>query len=75
MLPSGVKMQLHIYEKAQMHNRFIITESGGLIYGVGLSDNEDGGGAPDEEVTLMETAVKNTRWNDYSKTSPIAIWP
>ncbi|BBJ22342.1 hypothetical protein [Candidatus Nitrotoga sp. AM1P] len=75
MLPSGVKMQLHIYEKAQMHNRFIITESGGLIYGVGLSDNEDGGGAPDEEVTLMETAVKNTRWNDYSKTSPVAIWP
>lgn len=75
MLPSGVKMQLHIYEKAQMHNRFIITESGGLIYGVGLSDNEDGGGAPDEEVTLMETAVKNTRWNDYSKTLPIAIWP
>ena len=75
MLPSGVKMQLHIYEKAQMHNRFIITERGGLIYGVGLSDNEDGGGAPDEEVTLMETTVKNTRWNDYSKTSPVAIWP
>ncbi len=75
MLPSGVKMQLHIYKKAQMHNRFIITESGGLIYGVGLSDNEDGGGAPDEEVTLMETAVKNTRWNDYSKTSPVATWP
>lgn len=75
MLPSGVKMQLHIYEKAQMHNRFIITESGGLIYGVGLSDNEDGGGAPDEEVTLMETAVRNTRWNDYSKTVPVAVWP
>ena len=75
MLPSGVKMQLHIYEKAQMHNRFIITESGGLIYGVGLSDNEDGGGAPDEEVTLMETTVKNTRWNDYSKILPVAIWP
>lgn len=75
MLPSGVRMQLHIYEKAQMHNRFIITESGGLIYGVGLSDNEDGGGAPDEEVILMETAVKNTRWNDYSKISPVAIWP
>ncbi len=75
MLPSGVKMQLHIYEKAQMHNRFIITESGGLIYGVGLSDNEDGGGAPDEEVTLMETIVRNTRWNDYSKISPVAIWP
>ena len=75
MLPSGVRMQLHVYEKAQMHNRFIITESGGLIYGVGLSDNEDGGGAPDEEVTLMETAVKNTRWNDYSKISPVAVWP
>ena len=75
MLPAGVKMQLHIYEKAQMHNRFIITESGGLIYGVGLSDNEDGGGAPDEEVTLMETTVKNTRWNDYSKILPVAIWP
>jgi hypothetical protein len=74
MLPSGVKMQLHVYEKAQMHNRFIITESGGLIYGVGLSDNEDGGGAPDEEVTLMEATVKNTRWNDYSKISPVAIW-
>lgn len=74
LLPSGVKLQLHIYEKALMHNRFIITESGGLIYGVGLSDNEDGGGVPDEEVTLMETEVRNTRWNDYSKILPVAFW-
>ena len=75
MLPSKVKLQLHVYEKSQMHNRFIITESGGLIYGVGLSDNEDGGGAPDEEVTLMETTVRNIRWNDYSKILPVASWP
>jgi hypothetical protein len=75
ILPSGVEMQLYIYEKAQMHNRFIITKCGGLIYGVGLCDNEEGGGAPDEEVILMERAVRNTRWNDYGKISPVAVWP
>jgi len=75
LLPAGVRMQLHLYEKTQMHNRFILTERGGLIYGVGLCDNEDGGGAPDEEVILMETEIRDARWNHYSKTLPVASWP
>lgn len=77
LLPPNVTLQLFVRPVASMpmHNRFIMTESGGVKYGVGLDDNEDGGGAIDDDVDLMDTTIRASRWKDYTATNPLGIWP
>ena len=73
-LPQGVTLKLYIHPILPMHNRYLMTESGGLIYGVGLDDNEDGGGASNDQVTLLASDVFKDCWSEYSNARQIGEW-
>ncbi|MEM1189964.1 MAG: hypothetical protein AAGI72_15640 [Pseudomonadota bacterium] len=49
LMPRGISVQCKIWPKAQMHDRFILTDVGGVFLGQGLSEFELSG---DEEVLI-----------------------
>lgn len=62
----GITFALHLHAEAEMHDRFILTERGGLQIGHGLDDNEDGESVPNANVTLLERTMFETQWNKFS---------
>jgi hypothetical protein len=63
---AGVTLALYLHPEQVMHDRFILTERGGIQIGHGLDDNEDGGSAPTANVTLLESSIFQVQWQKYS---------
>ena len=63
---AGVTLALYLHPEQVMHDRFILTERGGIQIGHGLDDNEDGGSAPTANVTLLEPSIFQVQWRKYS---------
>jgi hypothetical protein len=63
---AGVTLALYLHPEQVMHDRFILTELGGIQIGHGLDDNEDGGSAPTANVTLLEPSIFRVQWQKYS---------
>jgi hypothetical protein len=63
---AGVTFALHLHPEQLMHDRFILTDRGGIQIGHGLDDNEDGGSAPMANVTLLEQAMFQVQWQRFS---------
>lgn len=62
----GVTFALHLHPEHLMHDRFILTDRGGVQIGHGLDDNEDGGSAPTANVILLEQAMFQVQWQRFS---------
>jgi len=62
----NIAFALHLHPEQVMHDRFILTELGGLQIGHGLDDNEDGGSAPTANVILLEHSMFQAQWGKYS---------
>ena len=51
----------------RLHNRYILTDLGGVAFGVGL---DDGGAGETDDLTLLERAVYELRWGQYGGNPP-----
>jgi len=51
----------------KLHNRYILTDLGGVMFNVGLDDGEDG---ETDDVTLMDRAQYELRWRQYASDQP-----
>ena len=56
-----------------MHDRFILTDRGGIQIGHGLDDNEDGGSAPTANVILLEHAMFQIQWQRFSAPGSLVL--
>ena len=56
-----------------MHDRFILTDRGGLQIGHGLDDNEDGGSAPTANIILLEHAMFETQWGRFAGSASLVL--
>ncbi len=72
-LPSGVTVRLIIWTQEPMHNRFLMTNHGGVKFGVGL-DAAGPDSAPEDEVSLMLPNVWRSRWGQYENGNIVAEW-
>jgi hypothetical protein len=54
----------------QLHNRYILTDIGGVTFNVGLDDGDIG---QTDDVTLMDRKQYELRWSQYSGTSPAFV--
>ena len=50
----------------RLHNRYILTDVGGLIFGVGL---DDGGAGEIDDVSLMDRSQYELRWSQHATES------
>jgi hypothetical protein len=65
-LPAGVRLTVvRLAERprgAQLHNRYILTDVGGVLFGVGLDDGDDG---ETDDLHLLDRAQYEERWRQY----------
>ena len=69
----GVTLALYLHPEHVMHDRFILTERGGIQIGHGLDDNEDGGSASTANVTLLELPIFQAQWRKYSNEGSLVM--
>lgn len=65
-LPSGLTVEFaRLKQRARgekLHNRYVLTDLGGVSFGVGLDAGEDG---ETEDLLLLPSAVYSLRWKQY----------
>ncbi|MBS1140359.1 MAG: uncharacterized protein H6R13_1812 [Proteobacteria bacterium] len=72
-LPAGVRARIVLLPADTMHNRFLLTDLGGIKFGVGLDAAGDNA-APDDELSLMVPDVWQARWGQYSGGELLGEW-
>jgi len=70
IIPSGLKVRLVRWDQAYVHNRFILTECGGLKFGTGLDDH-DGRPLSHDLVDLLERETYEKTWKEYQRDTPV----
>ena len=70
----GFLVRLFLRPEALMHNRFVLTDRGGVRFGTGLDDNDDGSRTPDDDVSLLDRAVWEQRWAEFPDDDPLMVW-
>jgi len=70
-IPNGMRVTFKRWTKRiggeKLHNRYILTDLGGVEFGIGLDQGESG---ETDDVTLMERAQYELRWNQYVSENP-----
>ncbi len=69
--PTGVCVQLaRLHQRPggeRLHNRYILTELGGVVFGVGLDEGDTGA---TDDVQILDRAQYEERWRQYASDSP-----
>lgn len=70
IIPRGMEVRLVRWDQAHLHNRFILTESGGLKFATGL-DEHDGNPLSHDLVDLLESKPYEDTWKEYQRNTPV----
>lgn len=71
--PAGVSVRLFLLPQAPMHNRFVLTERGGLTFLTGL-DDADGGPKTHDKVIVLDATTWQSEWLLYSGDDAVHVW-
>jgi hypothetical protein len=70
-IPTGLTLRIVRLEERQpgehLHNRYILTDFGGVLFGAGL---DEGGDGATDDVHLLDLAQYNERWQQYASDAP-----
>ena len=65
-IPSGLKVRLVRWDQNYLHNRYVLTERGGLKFSTGLDDH-DGGTRSHDVVDLLAPGPYAQIWGEYQR--------
>ncbi len=68
LIPRDLKIRLIRWDRNYLHNRFILTEYGGLKFATGL-DEHDGSARTHDIVDLLEPEPYAKTWQEYQRES------
>jgi hypothetical protein len=68
IIPQGMKIRLIRWDRSYLHNRFILTEYGGLQFATGLDDH-NGSATRHDIVDLLEPEPYAQTWQEYQRNS------
>jgi len=70
-IPAGVRLRILRLEERlhgeRLHNRYILTDVGGVLFGVGLDDGSEG---DTDDVHLLDRGQYQKRWKQYVSDIP-----
>lgn len=68
-----IKLQLIRWENENLHNRYILTDIGGVMFGTGLDDNEEGNSESTDTdvVTLLDESTRSQLWRQFVSKAPL----
>lgn len=64
LIPLGLTVRLVRWHKGELHNRFILTDVGGVLVGQGL-DESDGAGPATDDYSRLDEAALQMRWAEF----------
>jgi hypothetical protein len=71
--PRGVRLRLFLRPQDPLHNRYVLTNRGGIAFLTGLDDS-NGGQKIDDDVFVLDLATWQARWAAYAGDDAIAEW-
>lgn len=70
----GISIRLFLRPAGTMHNRYVMTDRGGVTFSTGLDDDDFGIGTSHDDVTLLDPLIRMAKWNEYDDQVPVAEW-
>lgn len=74
LIPVGLTLTVCRWNKEDLHNRYVLTERGGIQFGTGLDEGEN---PPDDLISLVDSSSYATLWTMFtgaaSGPSPIIV--
>ena len=70
IIPHSMQIRFVRWDQASLHNRFILTERGGLKFATGL-DEQDGSSPAQDIVDLLAEGPYATTWKQYQRLTPV----
>lgn len=71
--PTGVRVRLFLLRQATMHNRYVLTERGGLSFSTGLDDANNGLKTHDD-VMVLDGPTWQAHWDSLADDDPVHVW-
>jgi hypothetical protein len=69
----GIKVRLFLSLQAAMHNRFVLSDIGGVAFHIGL-DEDWSTDRPEDIVHVLQENIRLNEWLKYSSDNPIFCW-
>ena len=74
IIPQGETLRVFIWRELErgekLHNRFVLSEVAGAMFGIGLDECEDEESAETEDVSRLTKDHLDFRWGQYSGGTP-----
>jgi hypothetical protein len=68
IIPRGMKIRLVRWDQEHLHNRYVLTDKGGLSFSTGL-DEYTGRHPKYDDVYLLQQKLYEARWKEYQRES------
>ena len=62
LLPKGLRLRFHRWNGGELHNRYVLTERGGVMFGTGL---DEGDSPPEDVVSLLDDETYRDCWDCF----------
>jgi hypothetical protein len=59
--PAGIKLNFYIWDRGKLHDRYVLTDIGGVRFGIGL-DIWDGSGPKEVEISRVSEETRRRWW-------------
>lgn len=73
-VPAGVELGLYLLPKDEVHNRYVMTNIGGIYFQTGLDDAGLVGARKMDDIGVMVHAIWQEHWQRYAGDIPIGKW-
>lgn len=70
----GHRVRLFLRPDRSMHNRYFLTDLGGITFLTGLDDSDFGASTESDDVMLLERQMRDLHWNEYEDAAPVFEW-
>ena len=74
IIPQGIRILIKRWKQNEagqrLHNRYILTDIGGVRFATGLDENRDDPNGDTDEVSLLRRETYTNRWAQYAGPSP-----
>lgn len=67
----GIELRLFLRPQATMHNRFVLSDGGGVSFQIGLDDDASGD-RPEDIVTILQEDIWSREWSTYAGNDCVA---
>jgi hypothetical protein len=66
VIPVGLGLSIVRWNRKELHDRFILTNIGGVAFGIGLDDNNLGQGIPNVNVSFLAETFYQKLWKKHN---------